>query len=340
MDFERILSSLAGIESSTATPLQFQQRITKELGTRGCQVDGPKPDAKRSQPFLTARCPDGKRVAVLTGFHSKRHSVAAIDQTTARFVLGLSRLETKVIDHSVDLGYAVLLTDDDRYWRDAGLIDGDLHLTNGRTLGPGSYTWSDTAGQGSKPQNTETVAIRSTYTIDWRTFNPGGRAAFRYLLLTCGIESERPESLAAPAELSDLLAAVARCGTGESERHRTLKQFVALHPEVLNLPPSAAPGRTEVLVASGDILDVHFDLQDEAVCAEVKSSISDEADILRGLFQCVKYKAVLEAQQVVSRRSKKVRTVLVLESKLPSRLAFVRDSLGIEVREEVRPHSG
>lgn len=88
-------------------------------------------------------------------------------------------------------------------------------------------------------------------------------------------------------------------GGGESPEHRTLKQFVANHPEIVGLPAALAPGATEEPLQSGDKLDVFFRNGQESIAVEVKSRRSGEIDIVRGMFQCVKYQTVLEAQQSV-----------------------------------------
>src|SRR5579859_7282530 len=80
---------------------------------------------------------------------------------------------------------------------------------------------------------------------------------------------------------------------GESEEHRRLKEWVALHPAILSLD-SWGTGKIEHKLLSGDELDVLFESGNEKVAVEVKSRISTVADILRGLFQCVKYKILVE----------------------------------------------
>lgn len=134
-----------------------------------------------------------------------------------------------------------------------------------------------------------------------------------------------------------LLTAAARTGGGEeTEEHRSLKNYVALHPEILGLPASVGRGEIEYSLASHDCLDVLFRHSHEAVCAEVKSAISDEADIVRGIFQCVKYTALLEAEQAIRGDEPNARTVLVLESHLPARLISMKNILGVEVIEGVK----
>ena len=82
---------------------------------------------------------------------------------------------------------------------------------------------------------------------------------------------------------------------GETEQHRRLKEFVARTPLTVGLPPGTPQGKLEVMLPSGDCLDVSFRATPEWVAAEIKSKISPEADILRGLYQCVKYQAVMRA---------------------------------------------
>ena len=125
-------------------------------------------------------------------------------------------------------------------------------------------------------------------------------------------------------------------GGGESEAHKRLKIYVSKNPTVVGLPASTPAGVTEFPLASGDAADVRFQDKKDWVAVEVKSAISSEADITRGLFQCVKYKAVLEAMQLASDLPQNARAILALETTLPSRLVALKNILGIEVVEAVR----
>ena len=73
------------------------------------------------------------------------------------------------------------------------------------------------------------------------------------------------------------------------------------------------------------------------VGVEVKTSLSTDADLVRGLFQCVKYTAVTEACQVAYRINADFRAVLALESALPADLIPLRNTLGIDTVESVGP---
>src|SRR5262249_13833468 len=87
---------------------------------------------------------------------------------------------------------------------------------------------------------------------------------------------------------------------GEGAEHRTLKEYVAKHPQVIGLP-RGAKSQLEKVLGSGDRADVYFTMGDKFVVAEIKSNISPMVDICRGIFQCVKYKAILRAHQRLKR---------------------------------------
>jgi hypothetical protein len=124
---------------------------------------------------------------------------------------------------------------------------------------------------------------------------------------------------------------------GESQRHRRLKEYVANSPRTVNLSRIARVD-TEYILPSGDIVDVLFRVGDDWIAVEVKSDISNTGDIARGMFQCVKYKAVIEAYQAAQYLPQSARTILVLEEgKLPAELVPMKDILGIKIVNGVRP---
>lgn len=127
---------------------------------------------------------------------------------------------------------------------------------------------------------------------------------------------------------------------GESPQHKTLKEFVAKHPEIVGLPATISPGKMEEPLLSGDVLDVFFSHGQDHVAVEVKSARSGETDIMRGMFQCVKYRAVLEAQQAADGVAQSARAVLVLEATLPPKFQAIKNILGIECVDGVTPSDG
>lgn len=126
-------------------------------------------------------------------------------------------------------------------------------------------------------------------------------------------------------------------GGGESEAHRRLKAYVASAPQRLGLSSSAGPGETEKPLPSGDKLDVSFLHKDTWIAAEVKSTISSVEDITRGIFQCVKYRAVMEATLTAQSLPANARALLVLEGHLTPELRTLKNILGVDVFEGVVP---
>lgn len=120
---------------------------------------------------------------------------------------------------------------------------------------------------------------------------------------------------------------------GESDEHRKLKEYVAAHPEIVGLKKDEQ-GCMEYTLLSGDRLDVFF--KDSNVAVEIKSEISSDADVLRGLFQCVKYKSILDAEAQVHGQKQNARAILLLGKSLSVSNRQVQTDLGIEVIEKIK----
>lgn len=129
-----------------------------------------------------------------------------------------------------------------------------------------------------------------------------------------------------------------RDSTAESEAHRRLKAYVAKYPTSVGLGKSLAPGETEVVLPSGDKVDVLFQNTKLRIAVEVKSHISNAADLRRGLFQCVKYRAILRACRSLEGGNYEADARLALEGSLPKALIPVRNTLGVTVIENIRVH--
>lgn len=118
-----------------------------------------------------------------------------------------------------------------------------------------------------------------------------------------------------------------RGGGPESEEHKKLKAWVAKHPRHIGLRKSFVEGDVESRMLSGDIVDVLFSDGNEFVTVEVKSTRSSIDDLERGVYQCVKYKAVKDAEHHPF--SIKVRAFLVTEQDLPQKLKTRAKQLGV-----------
>lgn len=124
--------------------------------------------------------------------------------------------------------------------------------------------------------------------------------------------------------------------TGESHLHKRLKNYVADHPTSVGLIKSLAPGQKEVELPSGDRVDVLFQNKRYRIAVEVKARISTKSDLLRGIFQCVKYREILEACRKVDEQSYKVDALLAIEDTLPKELTRISNTLHVEVIENIR----
>lgn len=122
-------------------------------------------------------------------------------------------------------------------------------------------------------------------------------------------------------------------GGGESDAHRAFKEFVAENPKSVGAP--RVPGKIEYAFGSGDCVDVLFQSKGEWVGVEVKAANAPIPDVARGLFQCVKYLALLEATQQVHQIPLNSRLILALEGSLPPELVSLRNTLGVQVVENV-----
>ncbi len=118
-------------------------------------------------------------------------------------------------------------------------------------------------------------------------------------------------------------------GVGESEEHRRLKEWAARNPVALGLARSMK-GMEERGLLSGDRIDVLFSDGASFVAVEVKSTLSTDDDLQRGVYQCVKYRAVVEAQERPVPLS--VRAMLLTERELPDELKARARELGVMLK--------
>ncbi|MDE0460217.1 MAG: hypothetical protein OXI15_23255 [Chromatiales bacterium] len=108
-------------------------------------------------------------------------------------------------------------------------------------------------------------------------------------------------------------------GGGEGPNHRALREWVKEHPARVDKHLRDVDTETEVPLLSGDRVDVVYRTEGEVVAIEVKSRDSNWPDLQRGIYQCVKYRAVMDAQETET-SGRRVRTLLVTETHLPADL--------------------
>ena len=118
-------------------------------------------------------------------------------------------------------------------------------------------------------------------------------------------------------------------GRGESEQHRRLKVWARDNPSAIGLP-RGFDGEVESDLLSGDRIDVLFIKGEEFAVVEVKSCLSSDDDLRRGIYQCVKYREVIRATRLPVEVD--VRAILLSERKLPAELAARAKLLGVKSR--------
>lgn len=125
-------------------------------------------------------------------------------------------------------------------------------------------------------------------------------------------------------------------GGGEGEEHKVLKEYICKHPESLGYS-DVVHAETEHILPSGDRLDVYVELSDGThVAIEVKPSISPDQDVTRGVFQCVKYYAVMEALRTIECKDYEIEIILVSSSILSSLNKSLAEELDIEYIENFK----
>ncbi|WCP15042.1 hypothetical protein sphantq_03497 [Sphingobium sp. AntQ-1] len=107
--------------------------------------------------------------------------------------------------------------------------------------------------------------------------------------------------------------------SGEGPHHKALRLWVCDNPAFIRRQFAGATTETEVVLDSADRVDAVFNLKNEVIAIEVKSRDSNLIDLRRGVYQCIKYRAVLDAMDI--RQSGSVRAMLVTEMPLPGEIA-------------------
>ena len=126
---------------------------------------------------------------------------------------------------------------------------------------------------------------------------------------------------------------------GEGKEHKALKEFIAKHPECIGVKNVLA-AKTEFELLSGDRLDVYFECHKKRIAVEVKPSSSPDGDILRGVFQCVKYQAVMDAARVVDNDNYDNEVILVTAGKLSPEIRQIAIDLHVKYFDLFKSQKG
>jgi hypothetical protein len=114
---------------------------------------------------------------------------------------------------------------------------------------------------------------------------------------------------------------------GEGPNHKALRLWVKANPVAVFPTLKVSRSETEVDLPSGDRVDVVYYTTERTIALEVKSKDSNEADLTRGLYQCVKYRAVMQAMD--PRDDADIAAFLVTEQKLPGYLKELAKRLNV-----------
>ena len=118
-------------------------------------------------------------------------------------------------------------------------------------------------------------------------------------------------------------------GGPESRDHKRLKSYVLRNFRKLFEVEQPSAATKERPLLSGDRVDVLVQSRHHYIAVEVKSRRSNDTDFLRGIYQCVKYRAVLDAQFHALSKFTNVAGALVTERPLPDDLASLAGVLRV-----------
>lgn len=108
-------------------------------------------------------------------------------------------------------------------------------------------------------------------------------------------------------------------GGGEGKYHKALRLWVEANPAAIRAGYRNARTDTEWLLDSADRVDAVYFNGKETIVLEVKSRISNRNDLYRGVFQCIKYRAVASAMDPRGGDTP-VTAFLVTEESLPGEI--------------------
>jgi hypothetical protein len=149
------------------------------------------------------------------------------------------------------------------------------------------------------------------------------------------------ELLKIPMDMSSLATAVEQAREskgrgGEGPHHLALKNYVLNNPHIVGLKQNSPTGLPEVTIASGDIIDILFKRQHLHLAVEIKPHHASEGDMLRGVFQCLKYQTILAAEATISNFDVNIDTLLVLGRPATEQVKKTANALKVKVLENVK----
>lgn len=148
-----------------------------------------------------------------------------------------------------------------------------------------------------------------------------------------------PDMIYAPEELDKKRITLKHGYGGEGAEHKALKNYVQQNPERFGIK-RVLHSSTEKMLFSADRLDVYFETQsNKHIAVEVKPQTSPDEDVMRGIFQCVKYKAVMDAERVADYGNYDNEVILVIGGEMSMSNRQLASDLGIKYFDNVSIHN-
>ncbi len=115
---------------------------------------------------------------------------AAQDIGRYDFLKDVTRLETLAGRGKMHVGYAIMLTNDQRYWNKgrSGTVDEAFKLHDGREI-TGRLGWGAAAGDGTIKGRESPLEIQKNYLLEWRDYSAVVNPPFKYLAISVGDSS-------------------------------------------------------------------------------------------------------------------------------------------------------
>ena len=125
-------------------------------------------------------------------------------------------------------------------------------------------------------------------------------------------------------------------GPPESSEHRRLKYFIYYNRNYVKITGYPEKSGVEYSFVTRDEADVVFYCSRYFHIIEVKSRISNEEDLKRGVYQCIKYRALGEAEENTKSQyegcERMVKCDLVVErDKIPKKITALSQKLGVTI---------
>jgi hypothetical protein len=117
----------------------------------------------------------------------------------------------------------------------------------------------------------------------------------------------------------------------ESEKHKALKRWAVAHPEFFKKYGVFSEGKNEVRLESGDSLDAYLQNAHTRLAIEVKASNAPDSEVFRGIFQCVKYRATLQAMQLADSLVPNANAVLLITRNTSAEAKRLAKRLSVDI---------